>query len=155
MTDSSDPGKKPRPLVILLVVLAVSVVGLALDVLLVREGVPRILMLMASNLLTGGFAGALFWQSHRRHEERNRFVESRLHTISEMNHHIRNALQVLSYFAVSPPRADDEKSVRAVRDSVDRIEWALREVLPFDTPAERSAVVQEAAGNAGERVKLS
>src|SRR5262249_36288182 len=84
------------------------------------------------NLLTGGFAGALFWQIQRRQAEHNRFVESRLYTISEMNHHIRNALQVLTYFAARPPAPGDENSVRAVRESVDRIEWALREVLPFD-----------------------
>jgi exosortase/archaeosortase len=46
--------------------------------------------------------------------------------VAEMNHHVRNALQVISYaqFANSetPPRED-------VRDSIRRIEWALREIL--------------------------
>jgi hypothetical protein len=51
-----------------------------------------------------------------------------------MNHHIRNALQVITYATA----ADTEESVELIRDSVERIEWALREVLPghVTTPAD-------------------
>ena len=47
--------------------------------------------------------------------------------IRMMNHHVRNSLQVIS-FATSVPQ--QEEVARKVRDAVERIEWALREVLP-------------------------
>ena len=44
-----------------------------------------------------------------------------------MNHHIRNALQVITYATAT----DNQKnSVNLIHSSVERIEWALREVLP-------------------------
>ena len=52
-----------------------------------------------------------------------------LRTISEMNHHIRNSLQVITY-ATATQR--DSESVEMIRSSVERIEWALREVLPHE-----------------------
>ncbi len=54
-------------------------------------------------------------------------TEARLRTIREMNHHIRNALQVISYWVTGE---EDQQEVRMLRDSVERIEWALRDVLP-------------------------
>jgi hypothetical protein len=44
-----------------------------------------------------------------------------------MNHHVRNSLQVIS-FAASVPQ--QEALEAEIRDAVERIEWALREVLP-------------------------
>jgi hypothetical protein len=48
--------------------------------------------------------------------------------IEEMNHHIRNALQVIVY--TLDPRARESNELRDIRESVDRIDWALREILP-------------------------
>jgi two-component sensor histidine kinase len=50
----------------------------------------------------------------------------RLRMIAEMNHHVRNALQVISYSSQTQPNED---LARMVRESSQRIEWALREVL--------------------------
>ena len=44
-----------------------------------------------------------------------------------MNHHIRNALQVIAYANLT---SDKDESVELIHRSVERIEWALREVLP-------------------------
>ena len=44
-----------------------------------------------------------------------------------MNHHIRNALQVITYATATQNQTD---SVALIGSSVERIEWALREVLP-------------------------
>jgi len=49
--------------------------------------------------------------------------------IAEMNHHIRNALQIIIYSA-SKASASDRDEADELRDAVKRIEWALREVLP-------------------------
>jgi hypothetical protein len=121
-----------RRSVIAAVFALVSAAGLAFDVLLVREGIPRIVTLLLSNSLTGAVAAGLFWQSRRREQERRVYVQRRLQVISELNHHIRNALQVLQFFANSPGAAQDENRMTAVCAAVERIEWALREVLPFD-----------------------
>jgi len=51
----------------------------------------------------------------------------KLEVIRLMNHHVRNSLQVIS-FAASVPQ--QEEMATQVRDAVERIEWALREVLP-------------------------
>ena len=50
----------------------------------------------------------------------------RMQVISEMNHHIRNALGAISLTTDSIQNHD---CVRVISDSVDRIEWTLREVL--------------------------
>jgi hypothetical protein len=44
-----------------------------------------------------------------------------------MNHHVRNSLQVIS-LAVSVPQRKELAS--KIQNVVERIEWALREVLP-------------------------
>jgi hypothetical protein len=63
----------------------------------------------------------------RRERERRAVIRERLQIVSEMNHHIRNALQVISFFV---SKEQDQKTVEMVRSSVDRIQWALKEVLP-------------------------
>ncbi|MFI5096204.1 MAG: hypothetical protein ACHQIK_22515 [Candidatus Acidiferrales bacterium] len=58
---------------------------------------------------------------------RQREVDKKLRTVRLMNHHVRNALQII--LAASCDLDGTEQSTR-VRDAVRRIEWALREVLP-------------------------
>ncbi len=115
--------------IVILVVLAVALVGIGFDRLLIREGVSRYDLLAISNLLTGIVAGALFWQARRRDTERRRFIRERLRTISEMNHHIRNALQIISLYSY---KERDEKTMKDLGHAVNRIEWALSEVLPAE-----------------------
>ena len=114
-------------LLVILVVIAVSAAGLMFDRLLLREGVLRYDVMAISNLLTGLVAGGLFWEAARRDRERREFVRDRLRTIADMNHHIRNALQVISLYSY---RDQDEEAVSTLKQAVNRIEWALNEVLP-------------------------
>lgn len=120
---------------IVAVAFVVSIVGLLFDRLLVREGVPRYDLMAISNSLTGIVAGAFFWQAKRLDRERRQFIRERLHTISEMNHHIRNALQVISFYS---GKDRDEKTIVALSQAVNRIEWALSEVLPGELVNTRS-----------------
>jgi len=83
-----------------------------------------------ANALTGIVAGFLFYSLTNNERLRRKFVRERLRTIAEMNHHIRNSLQVITYATA----ADTDGSVELIRDSVERIEWALREVLPGHVP---------------------
>jgi hypothetical protein len=59
-------------------------------------------------------------------QHRYRVIMEKIATISAMNHHVRNALQTISY----SPYTEQEKQIRMIAESVSRIEWALREVLP-------------------------
>ena len=125
LPEESSPLKSK--VVAILVVIAVAIVGNVFDRLLLHEGVPRYDLLAISNTLTGMVAGGFFWEAMRRDRERRDFVRERLRTISETNHHIRNALQVISFYSY---RDQDEKAVNNLKQAVNRIEWALNEVLP-------------------------
>jgi hypothetical protein len=114
----------------LLVVVVVSLIGLILDRLLIKEGLPRLDMMIFSNSLTGLFAGGLFWQMSREAKAHRDLVAERMKTIAELNHHIRNALQVIKFLGGKSRTGLDDMQLQLINDSVDRIEWALREVLP-------------------------
>lgn len=63
--------------------------------------------------------------------ERRRVTAARLQVIGEMNHHIRNALDIIT---LSTYKIQDKQSVRVISEAADRIEWALSEILPRDVP---------------------
>lgn len=60
---------------------------------------------------------------HDREARRLREIET---LVSDLNHHVRNALQVITY--ANATNADGRFS-NEVRDSISRIDWALREIL--------------------------
>jgi len=72
-----------------------------------------------------GIGAGLLVLLYERRQRRN--IIRKLEVIGMMNHHVRNSLQVISFAASAPPREED---VNKIRDAVDRIDWALREVLP-------------------------
>ncbi len=114
-------------LAFLLFALLIWVVGYGFDRLLLKEGVPRFDVLLLANLLTGLVAAALFWQARSRTREKERLLEQKLETIAVMNHHVRNALQVVAYYGY---QHDDNKAGTLINESIARIEWTLKEVLP-------------------------
>jgi hypothetical protein len=113
----------------LLVAVVVSLIGVVLDRLLLKEGISRLDMLVFSNGLTGLFAGGLFYQMAREAKGSRALMEERMKTIAELNHHIRNALQVIKFLG-GQRSGLDAVQLQLINDSADRIEWALREVLP-------------------------
>ena len=60
-------------------------------------------------------------------QQRYRAAMEKIRIIAEMNHHVRNALQAIICCNVLP---EQEKQVKLIAESVTRIEWALRKVLP-------------------------
>ncbi len=76
------------------------------------------------DLLLGVAAGFIvLWYERLR----TRALLQRLVIIREMNHHVRNALQVVIYAAAAHK---DDDLAEQVREAVRRIDWALKEVLP-------------------------
>lgn len=63
--------------------------------------------------------------------ERHRETMARMQVIAEMNHHIRNALAPI---ALSVDTTENQQLVSAISEGVDRIDWALREILPREIP---------------------
>lgn len=116
-------------LLALLVIVFVSALGFFLDVTLLSEGVPRRDLMLLSNVLTGIIAGWLFYQFARNEKNKRELMQERMRTVADLNHHIRNALQVIRY-AGSSKTAQDATQLQLINEAVARIEWALREVLP-------------------------
>jgi len=56
---------------------------------------------------------------------------ARMQVIGEMNHHIRNAIAPI---ALAADTIENQHLIRIVSEGVDRIDWALREILPRDKP---------------------
>ena len=56
---------------------------------------------------------------------------ARAQVMSEINHHVRNALMVI---AASADLSQNQDCVRIISESVYRIDWALREILPRTQP---------------------
>lgn len=82
----------------------------------------RLLAEGVSAVVVAGLTAGLLDAAHQRQEA----ALLRMQVISEMNHHIRNALAAIS---LTTDSIQSHQCVRVISDSVDRIEWTLREVL--------------------------
>jgi len=118
------------------IAIVVFTVNLLQDIFLSAEGFSRWGIVVLSDIITGAVAGALFYQFAKNEKNRRELIRERMHTVAELNHHIRNALQVIKFWGAQHQNcALDEMQIRLMKESVDRIEWALREVLPkYPTP---------------------
>jgi F0F1-type ATP synthase assembly protein I len=110
--------------------LVVAVLGFFLDRILLREGVPRFDLLLIINGITGLIAGGLLYQRAHSDTIEREFMRERIRTVAELNHHIRNALQVIKFWGVEQSTLGKQQ-VGLIHEAADRIEWALREVVPL------------------------
>jgi hypothetical protein len=107
--------------------MVVFVIDAGLEYLLLNRGVSHSWTLVVSDAIAAtvvAFFATYTFTLYRRQEAD---VRERVERIVEMNHHVRNALQVIAYWSLAER---DKKEVELIRQAVDRIEWALREVLP-------------------------
>jgi hypothetical protein len=111
--------------------LIVTLSGFGFDRMLNRDGVNRTVIIASANALTGLVVAGLFLEFTRNIRNRRRLVQARLEVIADMNHHIRNALQVITYGTATH---GGKRETEMMRESIHRIEWALREVLPGYLP---------------------
>ncbi|MGE5321438.1 MAG: hypothetical protein ACM3SW_01155 [Actinomycetota bacterium] len=114
-----------------IIAIVVFAVNLLQDVFLSAEGFSKWGTVILSDVITGAIAGALFYQFAKNEKNRRELIRERMRTVAELNHHIRNALQVIKFWGAQHQNCSlDEMQIRLMKDSVERIEWALREVLP-------------------------
>jgi hypothetical protein len=82
-----------------------------------------------SDAITAILIGAMVAQIVVLYRQRQLQAAARVQRIAEMNHHVRNALQVITYWSLAEK---EKRQVELIQDAVNRIQWALREVLPRD-----------------------
>jgi signal transduction histidine kinase len=106
------------------------------DIHLSRHGLSRSDILL-DDVIGAALLGAIafLWVTVVDEHHRRVRAEERQELTAEMNHHLRNALTVIKYAAYSENRAE---RVRMTDEAVDRIEGALRELLP-SLPVESSS----------------
>ena len=122
----------------------------SLSDLWLHQHARRLLIEITADALIG-FAVGLLVLLYERRQRQN--IIRKLEVIRMMNHHVRNSLQVICYASADPAQEELRKNIR---DAVERIDWALREVLPGqredisdlsfhsplnDAPGEKSKIV--------------
>ncbi|MGO9088696.1 MAG: hypothetical protein ACLQBK_26115 [Candidatus Sulfotelmatobacter sp.] len=89
-----------------------------------------------SAIVVAFLTGQLLRSAHRQREA----TLLRMQVISEMNHHVRNALAAIILTAES---GQNQQSLQVIAESVGRIEWALREILLRRKPLQEQLLNQE------------
>jgi uncharacterized membrane protein YgaE (UPF0421/DUF939 family) len=130
-----------RALVGLAVGTCIFLTGGLLDWFVIHQYLPRISLMLAGAAVALA-VGLLVFQILTDVQQRYQTMLDRLRRIVELNHHIRNALQIIAYHNV-PERS--ERGIHQVNSELLRIESVLREVSAalgdqMDTPAAPVAI---------------
>ncbi|HLK33809.1 MAG TPA: hypothetical protein VKT29_12010 [Terriglobales bacterium] len=83
----------------------------------------RVIAEAGSALILAMLAARLLQNAYKARQQ----ALARLQLIAEVNHHVRNALEVISLSAYI---TRDEEAIRRIMEGVNRIDWVLREILP-------------------------
>ena len=116
----------------------IFLLGVTLRTLLDKWGVTG-MTAAVDDLLIGVLAGVLVF-AYERHQ--HKLILEKMRVISEMNHHVRNALQPIIY---SPYLKEQAEQVKIIQEGTRRIEWALREELPGEDAVPPSSKSKSAA----------
>ena len=101
-------------------------VSSAADMFMFHEHEPARMTIEISDVIASVIIGLLSYQLLRLQQQRREQLRRRVEMISDMNHHVRNALQVISLST----HGKDQQEITNIRESMNRIQWALRELLP-------------------------
>jgi hypothetical protein len=123
MVTSGTSSRWAAPMRSVLVGFGFFFLGSLSDVWLQQHVASRSIAIIDDALIGIG-AGLLVFLYERRLRQN---IIRKLEVIRLMNHHVRNSLQVISFAASAPQQ---EELAKKVHNAVERIEWALREVLP-------------------------
>ena len=123
---SAKSGVARAVLLAVAAALLVFVVSSAADLVMLKEHEPARLTIEISDAISSVAIGLLGYQLLRLQQQRRERLRQKVEVIADMNHHVRNALQVISLST----HGHDQAEIAAVRESVNRIQWALRELLP-------------------------
>ena len=109
----------------------VAGLGMGFGMLLVQVGIDRWLghaqrTLLYSDIFIGIVTAIAVGFGLHHYEQKVDRDRARVRMIAEMNHHVRNALTAIS---LSVYAKNDPELENITRDAIQRIDWALREVL--------------------------
>lgn len=110
----------------ILFVLAIFFVSSTADLFLLHEHETPRMTIELSDGISASVIGVLCYWLVRLQQERRQQLRHKLEVIADMNHHVRNALQVISLTS----HGKTKEEIAAIRESVSRIQWALKELLP-------------------------
>ncbi len=113
------------------VFLFVFAINLVLDFVVARAAGSSTVGYVVSDAVAALVATVLVVRSITGHNQRREAVRRQLYTVAEMNHHVRNALDAIR---MSAELTRDRDAIAIISDEVNRIEWALREVLGAEPP---------------------
>lgn len=83
--------------------------------------------------------GSLVFQILTDIQERYQAMAGRMQRVAELNHHVRNAIQVIVYHNVP---GVSERAIQEVNSALIRIESVLREVSPLPAGRDQSSDLQ-------------
>jgi signal transduction histidine kinase len=106
--------------------LGIFVATLAFELLLRWYGSTSLVFIVGSDLLAGSLACLLHYTTIHSLRRRRAMVLHRLQLIADMNHHIRNALEVIQ---LSTALVHNPEIAQIINESTERITWALKEIL--------------------------
>jgi hypothetical protein len=113
--------------------LGVCAITAVVELGMFREGSSAEAMMISSDIIAGLLAGALYYKTIQSHRRRRAMVLHRLKIIAAMNHHIRNALELILLSTATPPSPEITKNIY---QATSRITWALQEILGIELPEE-------------------
>lgn len=105
--------------------MSIAVIGIVLEAFVEDHAILAFESL--DNIATGITAALLVFAYE---QKRYRVLLEKVRVIAAMNHHVRNALQVIMSYRVF---SEQDSQVKIVGEAVGRIEWALREILPGES----------------------
>jgi hypothetical protein len=100
-----------------------------------REGWLLLPMALVSDVFAGALSGIFIFAVLRNTRERRLAMLQRLKAIREMNHEIRNALELIQLSAYS---THHQQAIATITNAVDRIQWTLREIVSPTAEAEQT-----------------
>jgi len=88
---------------------------------------------IVDDVLLGCLVAVLVLSLELQYAKELRRKQRKIAMLQEMNHHVRNALQIILY---ANAHITDKEAAAKVAEAIQRIEWALREILPDEDPLE-------------------
>jgi signal transduction histidine kinase len=109
---------------------AIFIVSLTVETVLYRLRLVNAVSLFAITDGVAAIIAMLFVLAIERHTyERRKAVHEQLRMVADLNHHIRNALDVIQ---MSAHGTKDAQAISMINEAATRIHWALKQILALD-----------------------
>jgi signal transduction histidine kinase len=100
------------------------------------DNLDQLMRRMLGDALAAVLIGCLAYRVFRDLAERRRALYERLQLIGELNHHIRNALQVIQLSAMT---TQNEQAIHQIDESVQRVSSVLHDLVPMQRTEPKQA----------------